>query len=82
MTHHITLREANQHLSRYIDRVQQGEDFIITRRGRPVAKLSSVAAEKTPTPEQQAAWEQLLQGMRAGYSLGGWRFNREELYER
>ena len=37
----ITIREANQHLSRYVDDVQDGAEIIITRRGLPVAKLSA-----------------------------------------
>lgn len=37
----ITIREVNQHLSRYVDDVQSGGEIIITRRGLPVAKLSA-----------------------------------------
>ncbi|MBK6974812.1 MAG: type II toxin-antitoxin system prevent-host-death family antitoxin [Sterolibacteriaceae bacterium] len=36
--------EANQHLSRYIEAVERGEEVIITRRGKPVAKIVRVSS--------------------------------------
>ena len=33
MEQRISLREANQHLSRYIEAVQKGQEIVITRRG-------------------------------------------------
>lgn len=38
----IGIRELKNNLSRYIDRVRAGEEIIVTDRGTPVAKLSSV----------------------------------------
>jgi prevent-host-death family protein len=35
----IGVREARQHLSRYLERVQAGESFTVTDHGRPVAVL-------------------------------------------
>ena len=32
--------EAKTHLSRLIDEVQKGEEYVITKRGKPVAKLT------------------------------------------
>ena len=43
----ITILKA--HLSRYLDAVKSGEEVIVTERGRPVARLSGVDAEGTPT---------------------------------
>jgi prevent-host-death family protein len=31
--------EVKTHLSQILDKVEKGEDFIITRRGKPVAKI-------------------------------------------
>lgn len=45
MRHQISLREANQHLSRYIKTVEQGQELVITRRGQPVARLVPATAE-------------------------------------
>jgi prevent-host-death family protein len=78
----ITIREANQHLSRYIDAVLQGEEIIITRRGLPVAKLTAIDQAPTLTSEQSEARNRTLTRMRAGYSLGGKFPERETLHER
>jgi len=31
----VSIRDANQHLSRYLERVEQGAEIVITRRGNP-----------------------------------------------
>jgi prevent-host-death family protein len=38
----VSLRDANQQLAKYVKAVEAGESFIITRRGRPVARLLPV----------------------------------------
>lgn len=38
-THSIGAFDAKTHLSQLLDRVEQGEEIEITRRGRPVARL-------------------------------------------
>ena len=82
MEQHINLREANQHLSRYIEAVQQGHEIIITRRGQPVARLVGVTSKKVLSVEQQEARKRSLERMRRGYPLGGQPIRRDELYER
>ena len=47
MKQHISLRQANQGFSRYIAEVERGREFVVTRRGRPVALLS-------PAPKRAA----------------------------
>ena len=37
------------HLSRYLDAVTSGEEIIVNEHGRPVARLSAVDSEGTPT---------------------------------
>ena len=39
---HIGIKQARQELPDLIKRVEAGEDVIITRQGKPVAKLSAV----------------------------------------
>ena len=43
-----TVAEAKAHLSELLARVENGEELVITRRGRPVAQLSPVRAVKRP----------------------------------
>jgi len=40
----VGIRDLKNGLSRYLDRVQAGEEVIVTDRGRPVAKLSALDA--------------------------------------
>jgi len=44
----ISLAEAKAHLSELIDRVESGEEIVITRHGRPVAHLSGAVVLKKP----------------------------------
>jgi len=39
----IDLADAKAHLSELIDRVEAGDSIVITRRGKPVARLTAVA---------------------------------------
>jgi len=39
MAQQIGAFEAKTHFSRILEKTEQGEDFIITRRGKPVAKI-------------------------------------------
>ncbi|MFZ5594977.1 MAG: type II toxin-antitoxin system Phd/YefM family antitoxin [Pseudomonadota bacterium] len=78
MKQQISLREANQHLSEYIEAVSRGDEVIITRRGKPVAKLVPIEEERHVAPEQQAAWERLKASARP---LNVGRFVRDECYD-
>ena len=46
---------ANQEFSKLVREVERGEGFLITRRGRPVAKLVPHSADKDADPEWAAA---------------------------
>ncbi len=41
----VNIHEANTHFSKLLQRVLQGEEIIIARAGRPVARLSPVAGK-------------------------------------
>lgn len=68
--------EAKTHLSELLDRVEAGEELVIARHGRPVARLVPVADVR-----QQRAAEavQRLRALRCGATLGGidWRELRD-----
>jgi prevent-host-death family protein len=47
----VNVHEAKTHLSRLLERVSQGEEIVIAKAGRPVARLVSVEerpARRTP----------------------------------
>jgi prevent-host-death family protein len=79
MKQQITLREANQHLSRYIEAATHGDEVVITRRGKPVAKLIPITTEHAVTPERQEAWK-TLKVSASDLNIG--KFDREACYER
>ena len=65
--------EAKTHLPQLLDRVEHGETIVITRHGKPVAKLVPTSAQKVRPDLQQAIKEMLefrdkhgprLQGLR------------------
>jgi antitoxin (DNA-binding transcriptional repressor) of toxin-antitoxin stability system len=79
----IGLREANHHLARHIKAVEEGHEVIITRRGRPVARITQdIGNDRTKDPEWRAAYEHMVRLMAEGLPLGGVRLAREEIYER
>jgi prevent-host-death family protein len=44
----VNLAQAKAHLSELLDKVERGEDIVITRRGKPVAHLSALSPPKAP----------------------------------
>ncbi|OFZ99122.1 MAG: hypothetical protein A2Z64_10270 [Betaproteobacteria bacterium RIFCSPLOWO2_02_67_12] len=80
MKQQISLREANQAFSRYIAAVERGQEFIVTRRGRPVALLSPAPPRAVGrlAAKRQAALKRLFASARP-LGIGRWR--RAELYD-
>ena len=64
----IALFEAKNRLSELIDRVQSGEEFVITRRGKEVARLALPAASDAAQRAGDAVAG--LRASRQGVSLG------------
>lgn len=54
MADQVNVHEAKTHLSRLLERVEQGEEVVIARNGRPVARL--VAATAAQPPRTPGAW--------------------------
>ena len=44
----VNLDQAKAHLSELLDKVEAGEEVVITRHGRPMAHLSAVFRPKLP----------------------------------
>lgn len=91
MAETVTARAANQHFSRLLRDVEAGKSFVITHRGRPVARLVPEPAPdaKRLTPEQEQA---LAESIAWARSLkppaepptdlpADWPRNRDELYD-
>jgi prevent-host-death family protein len=79
----ITVTEANQSFSKLIRELEQdGEGYVILRRGRPVARLIPGKDEHLADPVWQGAYTRMMARLQEGASLGGLRINRDELHER
>ena len=70
--------EAKTHFSQIIEKAERGEDFIITRRGKPVAKI--IPFERKEEMTFKEAVEQLI-GMRKLYRGEPGSFNIREAIE-
>ncbi len=81
----VSIREVNQHFSKFIHATEEGDEVIITRRGTPVACLIPYSAplpsRKLNTKKAEAR-QRTLARMKKGYHLGGTRSIRDELHER
>lgn len=47
MTTVVNVHEAKTHLSRLLDRAAAGEEIVVARAGRPVARLVALAPDRT-----------------------------------
>jgi prevent-host-death family protein len=61
--------EAKTHLSELLEKVEAGEEIVITKHGTPVAKL--VPVKKEASAEQRAAAIRRIQQLSTGLSLAG-----------
>jgi prevent-host-death family protein len=78
----VSAREANQSFSKLLQAVVEGEEVVITRRGKPVARLAPIAPAAADA-EREAEIARLIEHWREGIDLGepvSW--TRDELYER
>ncbi len=57
-------------------------DRVASERGRPIDYLAAHGADRTKVPERVAAYDRMMARLEEGASLGGLKFNREEIHER
>jgi prevent-host-death family protein len=82
MTKTLTLRDANQTFSSCIRAVESGEDFVITRNGKPVARLTPVSNVRVLTEKQKAALARFHRIVDEGWALNAGPFDRDAAHER
>lgn len=78
----VSARDANQGFSKLLQAVVEGEEVVITRRGKAVARLTPIETAAADA-ERQAEINRLIEHWREGVDLGepvSW--TRDELYER
>jgi prevent-host-death family protein len=82
MSTKITLREANQRFAQCVRKVEAGEEYVITRNGVAVARLTPAGGRRVLTPAQEAARERTRARMKKGWPIGAGKLDRDSLYER
>lgn len=78
----MSVREANQNFSQVIAAAERGETIIITKNGRPVARIAPQRANRSRDPEWRAAFKALEQSLRTkratGFRVGN--ISEDDLY--
>ena len=74
----ISAADANRSFSRILRDVQQGDTYVVTAHGRPVARIVPFEAE---AERRAAAWTALMARLEAQpvTDVGSW--TRDELYD-
>ncbi len=57
----VGMHEAKTHLSRLVERVEAGEDVVIQRNGKPVARLVAVTDEPRSLASVRGIWRGRIQ---------------------
>jgi len=79
MDHVISAAEANRSFSAILREVREGQSFVVTAHGKPVARILPCEAGDA---ERAAARKALLARLAAQPAMDGPRWTRDELYER
>lgn len=67
----LSIREFNSRVSETIAAVEAGESVVITRAGRPVARLVKEIELDRASPEWEEKVRAMAEAMEAGLPLGG-----------
>ena len=81
----VGAREANRSFSKILREAESGKTVVITRNGRPVARLMPappIAIHPKSEESRKAALKRLMKRMEKGFNLGGKGFTRDEMHER
>jgi prevent-host-death family protein len=61
----ITVREANQNFSQVIATAERGETIVVTKNGKPVAKITPQSGNRVDDPEWRANFATLKNSLRS-----------------
>ena len=66
----ISVREANQNFSQVIAAAERGETIVVTKNGRPVAKISPQSEDRASDAEWRASFAALEESLRSKRGSG------------
>lgn len=73
----ISAADANRKFSQVLREVRQGQSYVVTSHGRPVARIAPVENDRTVSDARQLLFQRLRSQRVA--KIGRWK--REDLYE-
>ncbi|HEY3778555.1 MAG TPA: type II toxin-antitoxin system prevent-host-death family antitoxin [Rhizomicrobium sp.] len=76
----VGAREANQRFAELLRQAEGGNEFTITRHGKPVARLGPARARPSEAARKKAVAE-MARLMRKGIDLGGRHYSRDEMHD-
>ncbi len=65
----VTVAETKAHLSEILTQIEQGEKVTITRRGTPIAQMTSISASKQPLSSLARHRQSLPQSISPGTKI-------------
>jgi prevent-host-death family protein len=74
----VSAADANRHFSRLLRSVRDGDSYVVTAHGRPVAKIIPIREDDAVRDKARAV---LLARLRSQPAIDVGRWTREELYE-
>lgn len=76
----MSIAEAKSRFSSVVERASAGEEIVITKHGRPVAKVVAVRSDRDKAKAREAFEEMVKLRDESGASLGGldWKALRDE----
>ncbi len=74
----VSAVEANRHFSQILRSVREGESFVVTAHGRPVARIVPVQPEDR---DKAAAFDRLMARLQSQPVTDIGRWTRDELYD-
>ena len=66
----ISVRDANQNFSQVIAAAERGETIVVTKNGRPVAKITPQPHDRASDPEWRASFAALKESLRSKRGSG------------
>jgi prevent-host-death family protein len=74
----ISAADANRNFSQVLREVRQGQNYVVTSHGRPVARIAPVREDRSSVAASRAMLVKRLRAERVT-NIGRWK--RDELYE-
>jgi prevent-host-death family protein len=75
----VSAAEANRQFSRLLRSVRDGNTYVVTAHGKPVARIVPIGNDEDRVAD--AAWKALFERLDAQPAVEGGRWTRDELYE-